>query len=250
MASRPRASSGSSITHRSSAQSPVGFHSRETLPPISASTYRHPLPQQSQPPSYPLPPRRHPDSPISRTTSISSHSAQLRQPDVESYSRFGSFAAPTPMHSASFSSDIRRSDIPPPGSSDSHSWRDRGSISSSSTRGGVTPSSPALKRKASYFGGGGEEEGRRFGGGDEFETSPSPSKRRRLSGVEGVSSHPPTSSGNIRGEPDRPPPPPPSRGGDDEEEVEAKLPDRPFGKREYVILIADLASISNHFCRR
>jgi hypothetical protein len=217
MASRTRASSGSSITQRPLVQSPVGHGLRETLP--SASTYRNPLPQP-QPQSYSMP-RRHPDSPISRTTSISSHSTTtLRQPDVDPYSRFGQFATPTSMHSAS---DLRRSDVP---GNDSHSWRDRGSISSSSTRGGLsaTPSSPAIKRKASYFG---EEEGRR----EEFDTSPSPSKRRRLSGVDDMP-YRPASSANVRDKQDRPPP---YQGDDDEEE--RKNPEQSFGKRGYEIVL-------------
>lgn len=212
MASRTRASSGSSITQRPSVQSPVEYGLRDTLP--SPSAYRHPL-SQPQPQSYSMP-RRLPDSPISRTTSVSSHSTTLRQPDVDSYSRFGQFTTPSSMHPAS---DLRRSDVP---GSDSHSWRDRGSISSSSTRGGLsaTPSSPAIKRKASYFG---EEEVRR----EDFDASPSPSKRRRLSGVDDMP-YRPASSANVRDKQDRPPP---YQGDDDEEE--RKGPEQSFGKRGY-----------------
>jgi hypothetical protein len=216
MASRTRASSGASITQRPSVQSPVGPSLREPIP--SASTYRHPL-SQPQPQSYSMP-RRPPDSPISRTTSISSHSTTLRQTDVDSYSRFGQFSTPSSMHPAS---DLRRSDVP---GSDSHSWHDRGSISSSSTRGGLsaTPSSPALKRKASYFG---EDEGRREG----FDTSPSPSKRRRLSGVDDIP-YRPASSANVRDTQDKPRP----YQGDDDGEEERKDPEQSFGKQGYGIV--------------
>lgn len=172
---------------------PLGSALSDSLPPTTS--YWH----SSSPQLHTaLPPRRPHLSPSTRTRSIpgptgqsfssgdhrSRHHHPTESDTLRSFSTFppppsagGAGGYATPSYS-----EPRR---PSTSGADSQTWRDRSSFSSTSTRGGMSaaaPGTPNLKRKASHPGPG-EEEGEgeviRLG-----ESSPSPPKRRRISGTD------------------------------------------------------------------
>jgi hypothetical protein len=162
---------------------PIGAALSDSVPPPTG--YWHSTSTSPQLHSA-LPPRRSVFSPLSRARSIpgpaagpSSSSISRHQVEGEGLRGFSSFPPPPPAYPTPYTSETRR---PSTSGAESQNWRDRSSFSSTSTRGGMsaTPSTPNLKRKASHPD---EEEGDgeviRLG-----ETSPSPPKRRRVSGTD------------------------------------------------------------------
>lgn len=173
---------------------PLGTALSDSLPSSSSSYWHSSNPQIHAN----LPPRRSHLSPPSRARNIpgtgsisqpfpsSSRSHQQHPSESDTpRSSFGNFPPPPPTtYPPSYPPETRR---PSTAGAESQqtSWRDRSSFSSTSTRGGMsaTSTTPSLKRKASHSGEifeEGEGEVIRLGG----ESSPSPPKRRRISGVD------------------------------------------------------------------